>query len=288
MADEIDYDALDQALRGAIRHEKQPKTPPIKRNADKKAEEPKSKSTSQRPKPTAKPVTVKRRPAAPRGHYMDMVSSSHATNPQPRPRKTSVRHNKPRRSSASAGPSSPQTPNGLSAPPVTQAVPLVPIAYTQDGTPIVYTQPNMPQIAQPTPSPAPQAPAPSPVASPQNINLPTESAPVSDTMPNSIPTQEEPPLGTRSPYMVNTQVDKRPLGNDVKEGINQIYGQSNAPEETEEEAEPKKTKKNKNDKPEKKESNFDWKWVITMIIVVIAGAVAGYLCYILFADKLPF
>lgn len=256
MADEIDYDALDQALRGAIRHEKQSKTPP------------KKKATSEvKPKPTAKSVPIKRRPAAPRGHYMDMVSSHPVPPPRPKARRAPTPPKKP-------APRVP-APGHISAPPAAPAVPLVPIAYTQDGTPIVYTQPSAPQVVQaaPPPAPHPHPPVPAPVAPPHE-NLPMEATPT----PTPAPVPEGVPLGTRSPYMVNTQVDKRPLGNDIREGINQIYGQpAIQPEPAPKEPEKKQ-----------KESAFDWKWVLTMVFVVIAGAVAGYLFYILFADKLPF
>ena len=276
MADEIDYDALDQALRGAIRHEKQPKVTSSKKTSDDIKPKP-----TPAPKPKVKPnsVPVKRRPAAPRGHYMDMVSSSRAANAHTRPRpvapKPKAHHPaKPKpKAPAPAGPT-------LAAPPATQAVPLVPIAYTQDGTPVaLYTQPNTPQIAQPVPTPAPQKPTPPPAVPPQEPTLPAEPAPA----PAPAPVAEETPLGARSPYMVNTQVDKRPLGNDAKEGINQLYGN---PEPTAQAS--KEEAKSQKSKKEKKESSFDWKWILTMIIVVIAGAIAGYLFYILFADKLPF
>ena len=280
MADEIDYDALDQALRGAIRHEKQPKAPSRK----KVTSEAKPKSTPEKPKSTAKTVPVRRRSTAPRGHYMDMVSASRPTASPRRVRSVSnAQRPRVRRPASQTRQAPAQTPSGITAPAAAQSVPLVPIAYTQDGTPIVYTQPGAPQVTQTVPTPAPQAPAPTPVVAPSNENIPVEANPAPAPVPAA---PEGAPLGARSPYMVNTQVDKRPLSNDVKEGINQIYGQPEAQLETanQKESEPKQKKKEK----EKKESSLDWKWILTMIIVVIAGAIAGYLFYILFADKLPF
>jgi hypothetical protein len=324
MADDIDYDELDQALRGAIRHEKQTraskattnnKTSAIKKALNKSKEAANSTTSTQKRSSSSKArsVTSKsannsqsvpiRRSTPPRGHYMDMVGATTTVKYQratisarPVRKPSSAKVTTQTRRVATANPSS------IAARPkrtVQQQKPIVPISYpestitpeTQPPLPQSYASAAAPQVANVAPTPAaPIAPNPPAV---QNV----PSTPAVQQNISSTPMPNETPLGARSPYMINNAaVDKRPLSNDVKEGLSEVYsGENDTQKETlPPERQSRTNKKSNTKKPQEKkkketeESSHDWKWTLTMLIVIIAGAVAGYLFYILFADKLPF
>ena len=333
MADDIDYDELDQALRGAIRHEKQTKTSKntsnkastIKKALNKSREVSNSAVSVQKKTPSSRAssatnntaaksqqnVAVKRK-ASPRGHYMDMVGATTsvkrqraATTATPRAQYVSTapvrKSNPPRTTVQTSRKVTSIKPSATTVRPkrVAQQKPIVPVSYPE-STIIPETQQPLPQNYIPTAAPQITKPTPTPtVSSPVNTPAPQSipQAPTVQQNTNPVPINSEAPLGARSPYMINNAtVSKRPLSNDVKEGLSEVYDSNNKvqPEALPPELQSRNNKKTsikktqEKKKKENEESSHDWKWTLTMLIVIIAGAVAGYLFYILFADKLPF
>ena len=95
-------------------------------------------------------------------------------------------------------------------------------------------------------------------------------------------------IGVRSPFIVNTDVEKRPLGKDVPESdplklesSKNIYSQKDP-------SKPKKSKKDQKhtvvDSPKK---TSGWAWTFLAIFIIFAGAALGYFAYIMvFANQM--
>ena len=87
-------------------------------------------------------------------------------------------------------------------------------------------------------------------------------------------------LGVRSPFMTNTKVAKRPLGQDVPEtsaaaleSTKNIYSSKSPSKAT--------VKKKKHMVTEAPKKHSGWLWTLVVLFVIAAGAGLGYLAYIL-------
>lgn len=345
MSQEINYDELDQALQGAMRHEKYfaaPKSPSIKTPLpDSKPKTPAKTPKSDQPKPEAKPIakpaplTTKTpsKTSRPKRFVNRAVAPGHANfldlSPKGRA-KTQVKAAKPKAHNTSAikkvtplPPREPQPKTNESSqhnlseiktvdPPQLAQQPLTPVAPSRPVPPLSPTLPSQEQYSPAMP-PAnfPQSPAPSTFQNPaypafyQNANPPMETYP-QNNLPNNFVSPQAPmpnnpampqplsnstpePLGVRSPYFIDAQLPKRPLSQNMAEDIGYLYAPSDQ-SHTNSPTESTKTDTKNATKQDKKDDSdaFDWKWILALIFVVLLGALAGYLFYTFFADKIPF
>ena len=280
MSDNIDYDELDKAVKAASKSQsKKPATKPA-------------------PKATVKPAAQKAAAPAPRrrpGAYMDFVVSKRPLSPVV---------------PASKAPTA-QTVNPK--PVVKRALQPQRPATRLTNTPKPVVKPAPKPVAKPVAVPAPKpvvkpvaksiTPAPKPVAKP--TTKPVEPAPklkpsVAEKIQNRLnkkaeaPTEKKPEakkpatapnannysLGGRSPFMINTKVDKRPLGTNIPENsahtvqsTRNVYSQKSPI-----------TKKHKADKhiiTEAPKKHSGWLWTLIVLLVIAAGGGLGYLAYLL-------
>lgn len=268
MSDNIDYDELDKAVNEAIRSRAAAK--PAAKSVVKKTTPSSAnvvrKTTTQ---PTPRPVN--------HGYYMDFVAkrplSAHrpvapVTKPvAPKPVARPVMQPHPVHSAVRPDVVRPV------ARPVARLVaevrrPVAPKATAPAVRPSVAKQIQQKQQvvqakATPTPTPAkPVAPKPVAKAEPKAPNANNYS------------------LGGRSPFMINTKVDKRPLGTNIPEtSARTIHSTRNT--YSQKDPSTKKHKAKKHMVTESPKNHSGWFWTFIVLLVIAAGAGLGYLAYIL-------
>ena len=88
-------------------------------------------------------------------------------------------------------------------------------------------------------------------------------------------------LGGRSPFLTDTKVEKRPLGNNIPEtsttavhSTKNTYSQKNP-------AKAPVSKRKKHTVTEAPKSHSGWLWTLVVLLVIAAGAGLGYLAYLI-------
>ncbi len=88
-------------------------------------------------------------------------------------------------------------------------------------------------------------------------------------------------LGGRSPFLTDTKVEKRPLGNNIPEtsatavrSTKNVYSQKNP-------AKAPVAKRKKHTVTEAPKSHSGWLWSLVVLLVIAAGAGLGYLAYLI-------
>ncbi len=125
--------------------------------------------------------------------------------------------------------------------------------------------------------PAPKVVAPKPTPKPAPTPTPTPPAPAPAPNANNYS------LGGRSPFMIDTKVDKRPLGTNIPEtsartvrSTRNTYSQKD-PSATSS----RKRKADKHVITESPKKHSGWLWALAVLLIIGAGAGLGYLAYIL-------
>ncbi len=262
MSDNIDYDELDKAVNEAIKSRAAAK-PTVK-----KATAPKVNVVKNT---TVKPVVRSH------GQYMDFVAK--------RPLSTATPVAQPVRPVAQQPivkrvlqpqPARPSTARPAVARPVTKPVITKPVARVQRpiATKAHATQPvnhsvaqqmqHKQQIAQAKATPAPK-PA---------VKATTEED-------SKAPNANNYSLGGRSPFMINTKVDKRPLGTNIPENSARTVRSTKNTYSQKDPSVNKKHKANKHIVTESPKKHSGWIWTLIVLLVIAAGAGLGYLAYLL-------
>ena len=266
MSDNIDYDELDKAVNEAIKSRAAAK--PAAKPTSKKATAPKVNVVKNT---TIKPVVRSH------GQYMDFVAK--------RPLSTATPVAQPVRPVAQQPivkrvlqpqPARPSTARPAVARPVTKPVITKPVARVQRpiATKAHATQPvnhsvaqemqHKQQIAQTKATPAPK-PA---------VKTTTEED-------SKAPNANNYSLGGRSPFMINTKVDKRPLGTNIPESSAHTVRSTNNTYSQKDPSINKKHKANKHIVTESPKKHSGWIWTLIVLLVIAAGAGLGYLAYLL-------
>ena len=272
MSDNIDYNELDKAVNEAMNARNAAKAQPAK------AAEPKPSTPVAPQKPAAKP--------AHRGVMMDFAP----------------RHSIPVKKTAVKAPVA-KAPARPIAKPAVKPAPINRLASRPAVKPVTKT------IAKPTVAPAKPVskpvmrPAPAKPAHPAQASArPASAKPVAakpepkpvekpiiekkEEAPTPVLKRREAPngnnysLGGRSPFVTNTQVEKRPLGNNIPEtstsalrSTRNVYSQKSPTRATE------NAKKHIITQDPKKKSG--WLWTLIVLGVIAAGGGLGYLAYLL-------
>jgi len=133
-----------------------------------------------------------------------------------------------------------------------------------------------PVLTKPAAKPAPK-PVEKPVEKPAEKK---EDAPTPVLKRREAPNGNNYSLGGRSPFVANTQVEKRPLGNNIPEtststlrSTHNVYSQKSPTRATE------NAKKHIITQDPKKKSG--WLWTLVVLGVILAGGGLGYLAYLL-------
>ena len=265
MSDNIDYAELDRAVNEAIKNRpKASKTP--------------AKSTSLS-KPTAK--TASSAPVRPRGQFMDFVATK-----QPRPTTARPLYPTATKPVATSAPRPAVRPIAQSpSKPIMRKVTAAqqPVATARKA--VTAPKPATKPVAKPAPKPTPKPvakPAPKPVAKPAP-KLVEKLAP----KPADAPNANNYSLGVRSPFLVDTKVEKRPLGTDIPEtSARALHSTKNVYSSKS----PSKTTTSTHKKhliAEAPKKHSGWLWTLVVLLVIAAGGGLGYLAYILiFANQL--
>ena len=266
-SDNIDYAELDRAVNEAMRT--QPATTGSRSAAAK-----------------AKPVTAPR-PAVPRpqnhGRIMDFAPRNvHSHNTPVRPTSTTPVASRP----VVKRPAVQQRPTTSTVPQRSTVKPTSRVATIRKVTPTPKTTTSLEKPTSPTTPPRPSVAA----KIQQKQQHVAASAPQT---PSRAKTVKEAPdansysLGGRSPFLADTKVEKRPLGNNIPESsatslrsTKNIYSQKNP-------VKAPVTKRKKHTVTEAPKSHSGWLWSLIVILVIAAGAGLGYLAYlIVFANQL--
>ena len=255
MSDNIDYAELDKAVNEAM--QAQPKRTTASRQATKKS------AVSQRPVVAPRP-TATAHPQS-RGRFMDFA-----------PRGTTIRHaTAPRPATKPAArPVAPTRPTTANIPQRSAVKPASRIATVRKATSTSTeaTTPSRPSVAAKIQQ--------------KQQRVATTATPRETPKPKASPKIEAPDansysLGGRSPFLVDTKVEKRPLGTNIPEtntaavhSTKNIYSQKN-PSKT------PVTKRKKHTVTEAPKSHSGWLWTLIVILVIAAGAGLGYLAYLI-------
>ena len=257
MSDNIDYAELDKAVNEAM--QSQPK-----RSS--------SRSTTKTTSAAAHPVTARptiTRPAAKpiarpqnRGRFMDFAPRSASTRP------TTATH-------------SPAKPVAMR--PTTANIPQRSVAKPASRIATVRKTAAAPRAE----TPAASRPSVAAKIQQKQQRVTTATAPKETPKPVAHTPKIEAPdansysLGGRSPFLVDTKVEKRPLGTNIPEtnaatvhSTKNIYSQKN----------PSKApvaKRKKHTVTEAPKSHSGWLWTLIVILVIASGAGLGYLAYLI-------
>lgn len=258
MSDNIDYAELDKAVNEAM--QSQPKRA-TSRSTTKKA------ATVERPAAATQHATVAPRPQS-RGRFMDFA-----------PRGVTIHSATTSRSAAKpvTHPAAPVRPTTANIPQRSAIKPASRIATVRKAT----------SAPTPTETPAPSRPSvAAKIQQKQQRVAAATPAPQEAPKPKTTPKVEAPDansysLGGRSPFLVDTKVEKRPLGTNIPEtnaaavhSTKNIYSQKN----------PSKApvaKRKKHTVTEAPKSHSGWLWTLIVILVIAAGAGLGYLAYLI-------
>ena len=265
-SDNIDYAELDRAVNEAMRT--QPATTG-------------SRSAATKAKPVAAP-----RPAAPRpqnhGRIMDFAPRNIHNHSTPvRPASTAPATSRP----VVKRPAVQQRPTTSTVPQRSTVKPTSRVATIRKVTPTPKTTTSPEKPTTPTTPPRPSV-----AAKIQQKQQHVASVPQT---PSRVKTVKEAPdansysLGGRSPFLADTKVEKRPLGNNIPESsatslrsTKNIYSQKNP-------VKAPVAKRKKHTVTEAPKSHSGWLWSLIVILVIAAGAGLGYLAYlIVFANQL--
>lgn len=265
MSDNIDYDELDKAVNEAIksRATEKPAAKPVVKKTTAPSVNVVRNTTSQ---PAPRPVN--------RGHYMDFVAARPAAAPRPVTPVTKPVAQKPvvkhvaqpqpvRRPIANTDIMRP------AARPVAKPVADVkrPVV-AKPATPVA--RPSVAQQIQQKQQVAKAQPAPVKAVEPKPVVKAEPKAPNANNYS----------LGGRSPFMINTKVDKRPLGTNIPENsARTIHSTKNT--YSQKDPSSKKHKAKKHMVTESPKSHSGWFWTFIVLLVIAAGAGLGYLAYIL-------
>ena len=257
MSDNIDYAELDKAVNEAMQAQSSHR--PIA---------PAKKSTTHQP--IARPQSRGRfMDFAPRGASMTITTPIKTTPAQKQPTtpKTTVRPATRRIvQHPSAAPSAPKQ----TIPKTTSRIPT--IRKASENTP------RTPLASAPRPSVAAK------IQQKQERLATTVTKPTPKSKANQRPEAPDAnsySLGGRSPFLVDTKVEKRPLGNNIPEtsmtavrSTKNIYSQKNP-------AKAPVTKRKKHTVTEAPKSHSGWLWSLVVLLVIAAGAGLGYLAYLI-------
>ena len=271
-SDNIDYAELDRAVNEAMRAQ------------------PVTASTSRAPIPKPKTTTVRRdtAPTRPQGHgriidFAPRNTRTHTTNRNPSPslngparRPITSRPEVRQQHPTATGTSS------LATTKVSSRVATVRKATPSAKTPTISTIPTRPSVAAKIQQKQQRITS--------TTNLPEKTKPSIAPKVSNIkdaPDANSYSLGGRSPFLTDTKVEKRPLGNNIPEtsitsirSTKNIYSQKNP-------AKAPITKHKKHTVTEAPQSHSGWLWTLIVILVIAAGAGLGYLAYlIVFANQL--
>lgn len=268
MSDNIDYDELDRAVNEAL-----------KSSATKTTAKPVVKKTTPTPKPVVKSTTPKVAPKpAHHGYYMDFVAKrpvastpiakpiarpvakplAQPVRPVARPVAHPVAHSDIMRPAA-------QVRRPVTARPANQGI-AQQLQQRQQVAQSKVAAPAVKPVAKPAVKPAAKPSPVKPAATPEVAKAPNAN---------------NYSLGGRSPFMINTKVDKRPLGTNIPEtSTHALLSTRN----TYSQKDPSTTKRHKAQKhivTESPKKHSGWLWTLLVIAIIAAGAGLGYLAYIL-------
>lgn len=256
MSDNIDYAELDKAVNEAM--QSQPKRP-VSRTATKTPAKATIKTAAARPTTTSQPVHHPQN----HGRFMDFAPRS-AIRPATPAIKTTRK------------PVAPVRPTVANIPQRSTIKPSSRIATVRKAPDTTATKA--------VPAEAPAASRPSVAAKIQQKQQHVATAAPKETPKPKVaeaPDANSYSLGGRSPFLVDTKVEKRPLGTNIPEtnaatvhSTKNIYSQKN----------PSKapvTKRKKHTVTEAPKSHSGWLWTLIVILVIASGAGLGYLAYLI-------
>lgn len=280
MSDNIDYDELDKAVNEAIKS----------RAAAKPAAKPVVKKTTTAPKPVVKPTTPKVAPKpVNHGHYMDFVAKRplsaipHPVTPvaQPVAQKPIVKRvmqPQPARPIARPAIARPDIKPVITRPIARpQQRPVITKAAAPVARPVNHSVAQQIQHKQQVVQRTKPVVAAKPVAKPVVKAVAPEPKPVIKEEAKA-PNANNYSLGGRSPFMINTKVDKRPLGTNIPETTARTL-QSTRNTYSQKDPSSKKHHAKKHIVTESPKSHSGWLWTFIVILVIAAGAGLGYLAY---------
>lgn len=271
-SDNIDYAELDRAVNEAMRA--QPKS-----------------SSSRSTDTKAKPVAATPRPA-PRpqnhGRIMDFAPRNIHSHTQVRPAQTTTAIARP----IVKRPAIQQRPTTSTVPQRSVVRPTTRVATIRKATPAPTSNPT-PRTTASTEKPAMSITSTRPSVAAkiqqkqQRAATPAPQVPARTKAPKEAPDANSYSLGGRSPFLADTKVEKRPLGNNIPENsatsirsTKNIYSQKNP-------AKAPMAKRKKHTVTEAPKSHSGWLWSLIVILVIAAGAGLGYVAYlIVFANQL--
>ena len=271
-SDNIDYAELDRAVNEAMRA--QPKSSSSRSTATK-----------------AKPAAVAPRPA-PRpqnhGRIMDFAPRNIHSHTQVRPAQTTTATARP----IVKRPAIQQRPTTSTVPQRSVVRPTTRVATIRKATPAPTSNPA-PRTTASAEKPAMSAASTRPSVAAkiqqkqQRAATPVPQVPARTKAPKEAPDANSYSLGGRSPFLADTKVEKRPLGNNIPENsatsiqsTKNIYSQKNP-------AKAPVAKRKKHTVTEAPKSHSGWLWSLIVILVIAAGAGLGYVAYlIVFANQL--
>lgn len=256
--DNIDYAELDKAVNEAMHA--QPARPAARTTARK---------TTAKAAPVANHVVA--RPQN-RGHIMDFAPRGAIRRPTPtQPTRTTV--------AQTARPVTPQRPATSNIAQRSAIKPASRIATVRKAT--TTARPVAPKALTETPKMT--APRPSVAAKIQQKRQRVEDT----TPPKALKPKAEAPdansysLGGRSPFLTDTKVEKRPLGNNIPEtNATTVHSTKNV-YSTKNPSKAPATKRKKHTVTEAPKSHSGWLWTLIVILVIAAGAGLGYLAYLI-------
>lgn len=292
MSDNIDYDELDKAVNAAISArsaEKEAKKAAITRATQKPAAKPMQRGVVMdfaprrpvrrvvRPRPVAKPApTTVTKPA-----------SMTTAKPKAAPAPTSVLAKKPAAKPVAAPidrlmhrPAVKPVAKTVARPTVAAAKPVSRPVATTPARPATPARPTAP--AHPAAPAHPTTPAhPQPTASRIPSPRPGSTAAAIAAARKGAPNANNYSLGGRSPFVANTKVEKRPLGQHVPEtsasalrSTHNVYSQKSPTRATE--------NAGKHIITQNTDKKSGWLWTLIVIGVIAAGGGVGYLLYSIF------
>ncbi len=254
MSDNIDYAELDKAVNEAMQ------------------------TQSSRPAaPAAKPVTRPAPRPQNRGRFMDFAprgattSRPVAAKPVQKPAARPVITRPMTRKIVQQNPTTANIPQRSAIKPTTR----------------VRTVRRAPEVPNEAPVEVPTAPRPSVAAKIQQKQQRVAATTAKPTpKPKAVKKPEAPDansysLGGRSPFLADTKVEKRPLGNNIPEtstaavhSTKNTYSQKNP-------AKAPVSKRKKHTVTEAPKSHSGWLWTLVVLFVIAAGAGLGYLAYLI-------